>query len=409
MDKLRSKAKPTGTQQIDEPAAKETPKQPQTQDKKTTDGKPAKTDEKKSAPKPDTEGVEDIDSEESTEPAEGAEESETEGTPETKTAPEVKGKKTSPWKVVEQYKERTKQLEREVAELRKNGSSSTDTKETTERLTKAETRVKELEGELRLYNAEKYDPEFNDKYHAPYERALARGFKDISEIPVTDKDGNTRAITMDDLLTITTSSLPVAKQLSSQMFGEFANDVMAVRNEIKRLWDSRSAALDDLKKNGSERMRQQQEQAQKSFQEMKLQIDEVWKRADNETITSEKHGKYFQPRESDPEWNQRLAKGAELVENAFNGPNVFDPNLPKEAREKAIRGWSAVKHRAAAFGALRMDNERQAARIADLEKQLEEYKSSEPSTSGGTKKPTGNVDTGYNMDKLFSNLRKRAK
>lgn len=409
MDKLRSKAKPTGTQQIDEPAAKETPKQPQTQDKKTTDGKPAKTDEKKSAPKPDTEGVEDIDSEESAEPAEGAEESETEGTPETKTTPEVKGKKTSPWKVVEQYKERTKQLEREVAELRKNGSSSTDTKETTERLTKAETRVKELEGELRLYNAEKYDPEFNDKYHAPYERALARGFKDISEIPVTDKDGNTRAITMDDLLTITTSSLPVAKQLSSQMFGEFANDVMAVRNEIKRLWDSRSAALDDLKKNGSERMRQQQEQAQKSFQEMKLQIDEVWKRADNETITSEKHGKYFQPRESDPEWNQRLAKGAELVENAFNGPNMFDPTLPKEAREKAIRGWSAVKHRAAAFGALRMDNERQAARIADLEKQLEEYKSSEPSTSGGTKKPTGNVDTGYDMNKLFSNLRKRAK
>ena len=73
-----------------------------------------------------------------------------------------------------------------------------------------------------------------------------------------------------------------------------------------------------------------------------------------------------------------------------------------------VRRHAAVRNRAAAFGRLTYQNQQAKTRIADLEKQLAEYKGSEP-PAGGSLPAKSNAAKPTGMSRIREGLQKIAK
>lgn len=398
MDAFRAKARPGGREMSNKPPGQEEPE--------TTP--PAKPETKKA----ETETTE---SEPETETAEAATESTEIETTETASteqpsAAKSNGKKTSPWRVVDQFKAKVASLEKELAEARASGSKPGELpQEATERISKAEARVKELEEEIRFTNYQK-STEFQDQYQKPYEAAWARAIKELSEVTVQDTAGNVRAASAEDMLTLVNLPLGKAREQADAMFGAFANDAMAHRKAIKELFDKQQEAVTNARGKAQEWEKTRTETANRMRGEIDKQVGEIWTKANTDATTDAKYGQYFTPRESDPEWNQRLSKGFELVDKAFSDANPRDPRLTPEQRKSIIERHAAVRNRAAAFGPLRFEAERLTKRVGELEKELAEYKATEAPQGGGARPAAKNGASANDpMASLREALRKRAR
>jgi hypothetical protein len=317
-------------------------------------------------------------------------------------------KKGSPWKLVKDYKERVTALESEVLELKKGGVKPEERTALEERATKAETRAKELEQYLTYVDYSQTE-DFKTKFVQPYEKAWGRAMEDIKELTVPDGSGGERAVNAQDLLQLVNMPLARARQLATEIFGEFADDVMQHRKEIRGLYEAQSAALEDAKKNGSEKLKQAREQQAAAQAAIGKTVKELWDRENNSIVTNEKYKPFFTPREGDEQWNSRLQKGYELVDKAFS-ENPANPNLKPEEREAAVRRHAAVRNRAASWGALRGEVERLSAELKKAQEELSQYKESEPG-SEGARKPAGAAAPGSGNAKtdMFNELKKRAK
>lgn len=409
MDAFRKRARPPGTEMSNKPVGSE----PREEPAKAT---PPKTEPAKALTEAEVNGEAETDetNTDETETKSGSDETKT-GTDATKPgSDETKpgGKRTSPWRLVEQYKSKVAGLEKELAEVRSgstNGKPGEAPPEVTERLTKAESRVKELEEEIRFTNYQKSD-EFKTKYQQPYEAAWARAVKDLSEVTVTDAQGNTRAASPEDMLTLVNLPLGKARELADAMFGPFANDAMGHRKAIKDLFDAQQQGIADARKNAETWEKTREETVSRVRADIDKAVGEIWTKANQDAATDTKYGQYFTPRENDPEWNQRLAKGYELVDKAFSDANPRDHRLTPEQRKSVIERHAAVRNRAAAFGPLRHENERLTARVAELEKELSQYRESEAPQSGGAKAaPKGQTTPADPWDRVREGIRKYAR
>lgn len=316
-----------------------------------------------------------------------------------------KGEKVNPWKLVDNYKARVATLEKQISD---SGAASPD--KVKEYLGQIETLTKrntDLENEIRFVNYEKSE-EFQTKFHAPYEAAWQRAIAELSEITITDPSTNApRQATPQDLWDILSVPLTRARELANQYFGDFADDVMGYRKEIKGLLDARQRALDEAKQKGSERDKTRGEIIKKHATEVSQFIKENWTKAVDDLSKHETYGKYFTPVDGDQDGNQRLAKGFELVDRAFN-ESPADPRLTPEQRAGVVKRHAAVRARAAAFGRLvSMVNAREA-RIAELETELGQYRTSEPKTGGAPVNPSAPAAPASAHDRIFGELRKRA-
>lgn len=321
---------------------------------------------------------------------------------------EKNGKKPSPWKLVEDYKGRLTKAETEIAELRKNVLPEQDRKAYEDRASKAEARVKELEQHLTFVDYSKTE-EFKTKYEQPYQKAWGRAMKEIGELRVPDGNGGERKISADDLLGIVNAPLGQARQIAVEMFGDFADDVMGHRKEIRSLFEAQVEALEDAKKNGLERVKQAQETQKKTLEDISKSVRETWMRENDAIQKSEKYATYFKPREGDEQWNQRLSKGYELVDKAFS-ENPARPDLKPEEREAIIRRHAAVRNRAASWGALRGEVERLSSELKAAHEELAQYKESEPGTVGERRtNPAVAPTSGNAKANLMEELKKRAK
>jgi len=322
--------------------------------------------------------------------------------------PKSKDAKVNPWKLIDEYKAKTATLEKQVLEAKSASLAEQERTQLTEKMTKAEARVKELEDHVRFVDYQSSE-EFKTKYQKPYEDAWMRATSEIRELTVTDPVTNEqRPVTVEDLNTIVNMPLGQARTAANQLFGDFADDIMAHRKEIRAMHDAQTAALEDAKKNGAERTKQQQETFNRTKAETQKQVSEAWKLENEAATTDEKYGRYFVPKEGDQEWNQRLAKGYELVDRAF-AENPMDPRLKPEERRSIIKRHAAVRNRAAAFGPLRQYSERLEAEVAELKKELSQFKETEP-PSGGIRAPeTSGQPSGSAMSRVLDDLRRRAK
>jgi hypothetical protein len=123
-------------------------------------------------------------------------------------------------------------------------------------------------------------------------------------------------------------------------------------------------------------------------------------------LADEKNGPFFKPVEGDEHWNQRLAKGFELVDRAF-AENPLDPNLTSEQRAAVVRRHAAVRNRAAAFGPLKYKVSQLETKVAELTKELEQFKGSTP-TVGDRRAATGIGQPASAREEVFGGLRKLA-
>lgn len=331
----------------------------------------------------------------------------TPGLEETPKPPTDKTKeKVNPWKLVDDYKARTSKLEKELSELKTSVVPEQDRKSWSERIEKIEARNKELEDEIRYVNYEK-SKEFKEQYEQPYVSAWETATAELSEIVWTDEEtGERRHAKPEDLWQLVNLPLDKAREAADKYFGRFADDVMGHRKEIRGLLDKRSKALVKARENGAEREKLQHEQSQKSQIEMATKAKAAWDKANEATLADEKYGKYFTPIEGDMEGNQRLAKGYQLVDRAFN-EDIFDPKLTPEQREAVIKRHAAVRHRAAAFSRLRYQNEQLESTIAQLKTELENYQKSDPNMAGSIA-PSTKPAFSSAKDRIRANLEKVA-
>lgn len=309
--------------------------------------------------------------------------------PETPAAPSAEtpaagpAKKMSPWKLVDQFKERATKAEARVLELEKQVVPAEKVQETKAYLEQLEAKVKDMTEDLRYYNAEKYDPEII-KAKDEYMRGLTRAMSELKDVTVTDPGTNQpRALTINDLAELAFMPLGQAQQVAKEVFGELAPYVMDHRNEIRRLWDQQKAALEELKKGGSTREQKRMEEAQQQAQKLGQFINETYQTAIKEAIEDPKFGQWFKARDGDEDWNSRLEKGTKLVDEAMaNSP--LDPKLTPEQRAEIVRKHAAVRNRAIAFGPLRHRVETLEKQLAEALAELKQYKETTPTTGGRT-------------------------
>lgn len=318
-----------------------------------------------------------------------------------------KGKKVSPWKLVDQYKTKTAELEKQLADAKTASLPETQKKEYLTRIEELTKRNEHLENEMRFVNYEQSD-DFKTKYQQPYEKAFTNAMSEMGELTITDPaTQQTRQVTDQDILALCSLPLADARRMANELYGDFADDMMAHRKEIRNLWTARQNALKEARETGTKTMQQRMEMVQKHQKEISDFITSNWQAVNQAAFKDEKYGKFFTPVDGDQDGNQRLAKGFELVDRAFT-ENPNDPRLTPEQRAGVIKRHAAVRNRAAAFGRLNAWLEKAESRVAELEKELAKYKKSTPSNApspGGNGQQTAPADP---MERLKASLRARA-
>jgi len=289
--------------------------------------------------------------------------------------------KPNPWKLYEESKTKIKEYEGKVAELEKLRITPERQKE----IEQLNARADELEKEIRYVNYTK-SKEFQEQYQRPYDDAWKRAMGDLGELTVASGDGGERSMTAGDILDLVNLPLGEARKLAVERFGDFADDVMQHRKEIRQLYDKQSARLEEVKGEGIERDKQRQVENQRRHLAATKEINDTWNQANESLKTHEKYGAYFKEVDGDQEGNQRLAKGFALADRAFS-ENPMAPGLKPEDRKAIVERHAAVRNRAAAFGRLVFRNQQKDARIAELAKELEGYKQAEPPGGGGGAPP----------------------
>ena len=331
------------------------------------------------------------------------------GTPAAQPQPEAgKTGKANPWKLVETYKSRIAEMEKQIAEAKTNPLGEQAKKEFLDRIAEMEKTNKELADEIRFVNYTKH-PEFQEKYQKPYEAAWQRAVSELSEISLIDEQTNQpRSASAQDLLALVNLPLGKAREIANKTFGEFADDVMAHRKEIRNLFDQQQAALENERKAGAEREKQRHEQMLQAQGQIQTLIKTTWEKENAEILKHEKFGQFFAPVEGDEEGNTRLQKGYALVDKAF-AANPLDPKLSPEQRVEAVRLHAAVRNRAAAFGRLTTTISKLQAEKAALVKELEQFKSSTPTTGGQPASGQPSTAPASARDSIFAALRAKAK
>jgi len=314
---------------------------------------------------------------------------------------EEKPKKANPWKLYDDSKKRISELEKQLAESGKTGLAQEEKAQLQSRIELIEKRNKELEDEIRYVDYSK-STEFREKYEKPHEEAWGKALSELGELTV-EENGVERPFNGKDLLNVVNLPLKEARSLADEQFGTFANDVMAHRKEIKRLFQAKAESETKARTEGAERIKQQQETQTRQRSEIERTLAETWKKANEEIVKDESFGRFFAPDEADPETKVRLEKGFKLVDEAF-AMNALDPNLSPEQREIGVRKHAALRNRAAAFGRLVYSLTKTEKENASLKAKLAEYEATEPSTTGGRKAPETAKPAGRASDRLFAAL-----
>lgn len=331
---------------------------------------------------------------------------ETPATTEKPITPEQR-KKESPWKLLDQMKQRAIRAEQEILETRKLVVDEATRKTEMEKLSTFEKRNKELEDHIRYVDYSK-SQEFKEKHQAPYEKSWSRAMSELKELTIEDPStGASRAVGPQDLLELVNLPLGKAREKANATFGDFADDVMAHRKEIRGLFDSQAQALEEARTQGSEREKESAQQSERQRTEVTKQIGEQWAKFNEEAAKDEKVGRYFSASEGDEDGNTSLNRGFDFVDKALS-QNPMDPKLTPEQRSDIVKMHAAVRNRAAAFGRMRSRLEASQAKIAELQKELSQYAGTEPPT-GGTSLITAPGGSPKASDSVFGALRKMAR
>ena len=306
----------------------------------------------------------------------------------------------------EQVKKEKAALEKELADERKkiiDHKTHPEFVKMTEAMKKLEKQRDDYESELRYADYTK-SSEYKDKYHAPFVEAYEEGQKWAAQLQVNDANGESRKATAEDFDEVVRaySQNPMEGiRLIQERFGDQAAGVIYHMKEIQKLNSARVRAIEDYKKNGSEREKQRTEQRQKFNEEMHSTY--------NKEVQSgiERFPQWFKAKDGDEEGAKILTHGFELADAAF-GAKLKDAD-GKEIElspQRKVALHAAIRNKAGAFDhAVHLLNKSEAL-VKELQAKLAEYEASEPGEGQGRggKPPT---DPRGLMDRVEAELRKR--
>ena len=287
---------------------------------------------------------------------------------------------------MDEYKGKLAKAEQEIATIKSSLVPEAERAQIEKRVQAAEKRAAELDEHIKYVDYTK-SGEFQQKFQAPYENAFKRAMSDLKDLSVPGADGtSTRPFGPEDLLQLVNMERGQARKVAEELFGSDAADVLAARLECRKLWDERETGLSEAKKSGNARIQQAQQQYRAAVEAITKATKQTWDTVNAGLLNDPEIGQFFKPRDGDQEWNQRLAKGFQLVDTAFS-QDPRDPKLTPDQRSAVVKRHAAVRNRAAAWGAMRHDLTKALDQIKSLEKKLGGYKTSTPPASGTT--PSG--------------------
>lgn len=329
-------------------------------------------------------------------------------TPPAATPPPIDKKKTNPWKLIDEHKKARATLEAEVADLKKIVANPEMRKQEVDRLTAAEKRNQELEETIKFVDYSK-SKEFAEQYTKPYEAAWGRAMAELKELTIADPNtGDVRAMAPADLLELVNMPLLKAREVADELYGAAANEVMAYRKEIKGLYEKQAMALTEAKTAGVEKSKADTAKREAQMQAVQAETSKHWEDVNKAILSNETTGKYFKPVEGNEDINKRLDAGYKFVDETM-ALNPLNPNLTSEQRQDAIKRHASLRHRAAAFGRMRLELETTQKEAAELRTRLAQFEGTVPSF-GGDAAPATEVPAGGNrMSAMMTRLGQRAK
>jgi hypothetical protein len=331
--------------------------------------------------------------------------------PETEAPAAADGKKPkpNPWKLYEESKKKIASLEQQISEAKSTSLAEQERKQLSERADKAEARAKEYEDHLRFTDYQQ-SQEFKDKYEKPYTSAWNRAMNELSGLGVpTDDAGGTRPFTTQDMLQLVNADTIPARKMANELYGDFANEVMLQRNEIRRMADEQNAALDDAKKNGAERIKQQQETSQKTRSEINEHIKTSFKGAIESFQKDEANARFFTAKEGDEDWNSTLERSKQFSASVFT-ENPEDPKLTPQQRAEIVKKHAAIFNRSSAFPLMKRTIIGLEKQLAEAKKELEGFKGSRPDAGAPRPaQPNGNGQPARAKDRIAASFQDWAK
>jgi hypothetical protein len=301
-------------------------------------------------------------------------------------------KKQNPWKLWREAEKRATTLERELTEVKTKGFTEAQQTEIQQKIESYESKIKTYEDELRFKAYEK-SPEFHEKYQVPYDKAWQKHMRDLRGVTVRGDNDIARPMQAQDILDLVNQELPDARKMAVEKFGDFAQDAMAARKEIRDLFEAKEAALEEAKKTGAEREKTEQSKRQTWLQKTQKLIKDTWATANQRAVENATNGEFFKPVDGDDIRNSTLDKGYRQVDEAF-ALNPWDAKLSDEERKKAVEKHAIIRNRSAAYGVLKLINQRLKAERDAFQKELEAIKKSTPPTGGGAPPSNGSAVIG---------------
>lgn len=246
-------------------------------------------------------------------------------------------------------------LESKIKEYESRGQ---DTTALTERLAQREKELDTIRGELSLLKFEASD-DWKKQYETPFNMAANMAQQDVTQLVVTDAEGNQRQANWDDFVGLYNMPKGKAYERATEMFGPAAQLVTQHLTELKRLDFMGQQAKEQERKGWADRVKSEQARA---VQEREA-VMAMWARVNDDL------GKRVKDYADTPD-------DTESADLRKEGYALFDAE-PKTLQDRVVRD-AHVRHRVAAFSVLKLQNARLSEKVATLEKELAAFKDSKP-------------------------------
>lgn len=290
--------------------------------------------------------------------------------------------------------EKQQKYESEAAERAKQPNSDAHLKDLQAKYEALQKEHEANQQEMRFVNYER-SQEYKDKYEKPFVDAYQLGRETVSSLRIIERKNDmdeviqpSRPATAEDFDKIMQSNDPTGT--IEQLFGSGVNaaEVNNARRDVVKANHTRLKAIEDYRKQGTEREKQMMEAQNRA----KAESTELF----NKTIqaSKEKYKEWFAPAENDEKGNSLLSQGEALADlaNGLLKPEDF-PKLPQNVQEKVKAGQfgpqemvklhAAMRNKAMGFDRLAFRLTSAQKRIKELETELGQFKASEPKPGQG--------------------------
>jgi hypothetical protein len=309
------------------------------------------------------------------------------------------------------WKSKAEAYEQEISKL-KTPVENPEIKSLTEKFESEAKARKAIEDELRFVNYERH-PEYKEKYQKPLTDSWNNGRAEMLDLKVLEKKNEmdevirpARRATAEDFDAIMNLPTAQALDLIDDLFGQGAanHTAAAARKEVIGKVKAAEQALEDHRKNGSER----EKAALEAHGKLVKEVGQMWDAHIKPEAVPDSHKAFILPKEGDAEGNAMLENGYKRYDEVAN-IDARNPHLSTEQRKEIISRAAAMRHRAASQPRLVHWLKQRDARIAELEESLKAFEASEPGAGDGKTAADEVAAGGSTMDQAMSALERRAK